>query len=170
MIIYDEDIEELLRSKNYIYFPRKLKKHDHLKLYKKYYSTFSNTYFKVHQIYYTENTEYYSIKYLDTRLFAEISYPYELDYLYELLTDRKDIIHIPNIINTDISYTGAEIKLWFFYQQEQHKFSKYYKFKPLIDKNSDSVICDEKYYFVYADKSLEGNYYNCRILLDTCIK
>lgn len=170
MIIYDENIEKLLREKKYIYLPRKMKKHDHLKLYKKYYSIIEESYFKVIQIYYTNNTEYYSIKYTDTQLFAEISHPYELGYLYELLTDRKDIIHIPNIINTDISYTGAEIKLWFFYQKERNNFNKYIKFSPSIDKNSDCVISDEKYYFLYAEKSKNGNYYDCKVLLDNYTK
>lgn len=167
MIIYDENIEKLLREKKYIYLLRKMKKHDHLKLYKKYYSILEESYFKVMQIYYTNNTEYYSIKYTDTQLFAEISHPYDLDYLYELLTDRKDMIHISNIINTNISYTGAEIKLWFFYQKERNSFKKYIKFTPMVDRNSDCVISDEKYYFLYGEKSTKGNYYDCKVLLDT---
>lgn len=166
MIIYTEKMEEFLRKEKYTYFPRKIKKSDHLKLYKKYYSAISDTCFKVIQIYYTGGIEYYSIKELGTLLFAEISYPYESEYLYELLTDRKNIIKIPNIVNTNISYSGAEIKLWFLYQRDNNNLDKYSKFISFIDKNSKSVICDEKYYFLYGKESDKGIYYDCKVSVD----
>ena len=55
-------------------------------------------------------------------------------------------------------------------QTSKEDFNKYIKFSPIIDKNSDSVIADEKYYFLYGEKSASGNYYDCKVLLDTHIK
>lgn len=169
MIIYTDKMEEFLRKQNYTYLPRKIREQEHLKLYKKYYSTLSDTCFKVNQVYYTGGIEYYSVKEIGTLLFAEISYPYESEYLYELLTDRRNVIHLQNIINTNISYSGAEIKLWFLYQKDNNKLSKYSKFISFIDPNSKSVICDEKYYFLYGKESEKGIYYDCKMSADISI-
>lgn len=160
--LYPEKLEEIIFNNPthipYIVSPETKR----LKLYRKYFSVERNTLFKVWQIYEVGKELYYSIKYPD-HLFGEITYP--KGKLYELFSDSNNIRNTKTIINTKISYTGAEIRYWFFINNKLGK--KYKGFIPFINPNSKSCIMDNKYYFVYSKYDEKTNkYYNIIIIQD----
>lgn len=162
--IYSDKLEKFLREENHQYIPRKIKSNENLKIYKRYWDAFSDTYYKIEKIYNVEDVEYYSVKYLDS-MFGEISFPVDFDYTYELMVDKNNLDKI-DIINNKISYSGAEIKYWFFINNIDLGSEIYNKFWPFIDPNSKSVISDDKYYFIFATLNKKGQYRDCKVSLD----
>ena len=92
---------------------------------------------------------------------ACISYPVEKDNNYELLHNYSNIEN-ENIINSNISYTGAEIKFWFIYNRID--FSNYNNrgFLKYLESGNRKCITDNKFYFVIYDSLLGIN----KIVLD----
>ena len=166
--IYPEKLKEYILSEesNIDYIPRHIKFNEHLRLYRRYFVTcFGDDCIKVDEIYDVEGVEYYFVKYPNS-LYGTISFPLDNNYTYELLIDKKDIKNIDNIINTKVSYTGAEIKYWFFIHNIDLSSEKYIGFWSFLNPNSKNVISDDKYYFVKSIKEENGIYIDCRISLD----
>ena len=161
--IYPEKLEEFIKE-GHNYIPRKLKFREHLKLFKRYWLCYSDSYLKVDQIYNIENVEYYSVKFPNS-LFGQISYPLDEDSTFELMLDSNNVENVDNIINTKVSYSGAEIKFWFFIKNIDMNSEKYCGFWSFIEPNSKSVISDDKYYFLYAFYS-NDIYKKCKVSLD----
>lgn len=162
--IYPEKLSNLIGYNNNSYIPRKLKIDERLRLYKRYWTSYSNDCFKVDKVYFIDGIEYYSVKYSNL-LHGEISFPVDSDYIYELHTDRNNIKSINNIINTKASFLGSEIKYWFHVNNIDLSSIKYSGFWSFLDPNSKSVISDNKYYFLFA--SYDNDIYSdCKISLD----
>ena len=162
--IYPDKLEKFIMEENHLYIPRKIKINEHLKKFKRYWSSFSDLYFKVEEIYFANDIEYYSVKYPNL-LFGSISYPLNHEFTFELMIDKNNIANMDNIINTKISLSGAEIKFWFFIKKIDMNSDKYSGFWSFIDPNSKSLISDDKYYFLYASYNNEI-YKDCKVSLD----
>lgn len=162
MNIYPKKLIEFLNSTSNKYIPKKINKYDRLKLYRKYWTSFNDLFFKVMNIYDVDGIEYYSVKYKDM-LNGEISYPISDDNIYELIIDRKHLDQI-NIINNKKAYSGADIKYWFFIHNIDLDSPKYRNFIQFIYPNSNSCICDHKYYRVFANR-INNIYVDCKIKL-----
>lgn len=160
--IYPKQLEELLEGTNYI--PRKLKLGENLKQYHRYWSSFFDVFFKVMQIYHVEKTEYYSVKFPNL-LFGEISFPVDYNYMYELMVDYHNIKDIENIINHSESFTGAEIRYWFYINKINLNDPKYRAFYPFLNPESKSGILDDKHYFICATQ-INNAYTNCKVKID----
>lgn len=147
-VVYPDKLKkEILKNK---YIPRRCRELEHLKLYHRYYSTVYGV-FKVENIESIDGRDYYFIKYHNSKLFAAISYPIT-DTIYELLHDYDEIEKV-DLINSDKSYTGAEIKFWFVANCIDFKDSNYDGYLSFLNANSKNIISDNKYYFVYRNKS-----------------
>lgn len=162
--IYPEKLSNFIRNSDNNYIPRKLKTDERLRLYKRYWSLYSDDCFKVDKVYFIDSIEYYSVKYSNL-LYGEISFPVDSDYIYELHNDRNNIKDINNIINTKSSFLGSEIKYWFYINNIDLTSNKYSGFWSFLDPSSKSLISDNKYYFLYA--SYDNDIYkDCKISLD----
>lgn len=157
--IYSNDIAEIVRKNKYV--PRKINSDIYLKLYHRYYCNYSETYFKVQRIYLVNNIEYYSVNY-SNNMGAELSGPYNVDY--ELLTDYRNV-EKENIINSNNSYYGREIKYWFFINNIDLNDPKYSEFWSFLNPNNKRTISDDKLYFVNAVE-VNNMYKNCTITID----
>ena len=147
-VVYPDELEkEIIKNK---YIPRKCRELEHLKLYHRYYTTRYGV-FKVENIESIKGIEYYFIKYNNGKLFGVISHPIT-DTIYELLHDYDEIEKV-NLINSNKSYSGAEIKFWFVINNINFKDQKYDGFLSFLNANSKNIISDSKYYFVYRNKS-----------------
>lgn len=155
--IFPKQVNDFILENHYI--ARKMKPGEHLKQYHRYWSSFSNTTFKVMEIYNIDDREYYSIKFPNL-LFGEASYPAPNDYMFELKVDYKHIESL-NIINSKSSLLGSEIRYWFVINNIDLNDSIYSGFWSYLDYNSKSSISDDKYYFV---KRAEDSY--CYISID----
>ena len=143
MNIYSPELEQIIAE--YHYIPRMFRYKEKFKLYHKYWiPEFTNTVIKVIDISFIDDIEYYFIKYDDGKMYGCIPYPIEYNVVYELL-HNYDNLEDQNIVNSDISYTGAEIRYWFIIND---------KLKPdiltLIDLKSELV--DNHKYFIYRKK------------------
>lgn len=147
-IIYPLELQKEIRNNNYI--PRKCKPKERLKLYHRYWTP---TYgiFKVDDINYIRGVEYYYIKFDSNRMSAVISHPIT-DTIYEMLHDY-DKIETKTIINSNKSFTGAEIKFWFVKNKIDLSDDKFNGFISFLSINSKNIISDSKFYFVTRDKS-----------------
>lgn len=157
--IYPEDLENEILNSNFI--PRLIKPDERLKLYHKYYIPSLNGFVKVQYIENINGVEYYFLK-CKNKLSACTSYPLYKENIYEFLfnngkLDGKDII------NSNISYTGAEIKYWFIKNKIDLNSSKYYGYWSYLNPESDSVLMDYKYYKVYYNPNRRQK---CQIILD----
>lgn len=159
--IYPTKLEEFI-MKNSQYVPRLMDPDDkQLKLYHRYWFTLAEQYGKVQEVYKIEDIDYYTMKFPES-LFGSITFPEE-EIIYELLIDKNNLKNI-NIINTRISYSGAQIRYWFFLHKDELGY-KYKKFWSFIDPNSKSLIIDNKYYFLYANLK-DDIYKNCKVVMD----
>lgn len=166
--IYPEKLKEYILSEESMidYIPRHIKFKEHLRLYRRYWvNYFDDECIKVDQIYEVDGIEYYSVKCTNC-LYETITYPLDCNYTYELMIDKKDIKNIESIINTNISYTGAEIKYWFFMNKIDLSSEKYIGFWSFLNPNSKNLISDDKYYFVKSVLDTNGNLIKCKISLD----
>lgn len=158
--IYPKKLVEFLNTSSNNYIPKRINKNDRLKLYRKYWTSFNDLFFKVMNIYDVNGVEYYSVKYKDM-LNGEISYPISDDNIYELLIDRKQLDKI-NIINDNTAYSGADIKYWFFIHNIDLDSPKYKNFAQFIYPNSNSCISDSKYYKLFTNY-INNVYVDCKI-------
>ena len=156
--IYPPKLEEYIKSSRYI--PRKIRKNEHLKIYHRYWLNDYNDAAKVDDIFTENHIEYYSIKY--NNMYGCISNPVSVD-TYELLYNKNEIEKI-NIINSSKSYTGAEIKYWFWMNNIDISInSKYSGFWSFLNQNSSNILIDNKYYFVSYNKNRRQK---CQMILD----
>ena len=148
-VVYPGELEkEIIKNK---YIPRKCRELEHLKLYHRYYTTIYGV-FKVENIESIKGIEYYFIKYNNGKLFGVISHPIT-DTIYELLHDYDEIEKV-NLINSNKSYSGAEIKFWFVINKINFDNPNYKGFYQFLDPLSNNLLVDTKYYYViYNTKS-----------------
>ena len=152
MSIYIEDLESIVLQYNYI--PRIFRPNEKFKLYHKYYVPEFKGIIKVVNIEVIDDIEYYFFKYDNLKLDACISYPIEYEGVYELL-HNYDRLEDKDIINSEISYTGAEIRYWFI----MHNYKDYKKYKPLYPylkcTGKYSMTDNRKYYINYKNRQFE---------------
>ena len=160
---YDNSLERLIKRKRII--PYQVNPGDKFIKGKWYYDTYYNSLFKVTEVRYnagnildyaiTKSDEGYS-SYITTPLS-----PYE-DYIIDF--DTKDIATM-NIINSERSFTGAEIRYWFFMNDINCFDPKYKYFWTYVDTYSNNKVADKQKYFLYA--GLKNNVYTkCRVIKD----
>jgi hypothetical protein len=70
-----------------------------------------------------------------------------------------------DIINTEKSYTGAEIRYWFFINNITCFDPKYRYFWAYVDTYSNNRVSDKQKYFLYA-AIRNGVYTHCRVVKD----
>lgn len=161
--LYPVSLEKYLKD-NPMYLPRKTKEDERLKLYHRYWLTQTDFFVKIVDVFDCFGIEYYTVKRANS-LMASLSYPFD-NSVYELLIDKLDIGSIKNIVNSNRSYSGAQIRYWFFLHQEALLSKKYEGFISYIEMNSKSTIADDKYYFLLANTNKKGVYKDCKIKLD----
>lgn len=145
--IYPDDLEEDIRTHKYI--PRRCKVDEKLRLNHRYWIPDYKGFVKVYDIFNADGTEYYSVRF-DGNMNAAIPHPIDDDF-YELLHDY-DEIEKQKIINSDKSYSGAEIKFWFVYQKIDLSSKKYKGYWTYFNPDSKYLLVDNKYYKVsYID-------------------
>ena len=105
--IYPPKLEEYIRKNKYI--PRKVRDNEHLKLYHRYWLEDYNEVVKVDDIFTVRCVEHYSIRCKSMVSCIPAPVP---KYTYELLHNKEHIEKV-DLINSEKSYTGAEIKYWF---------------------------------------------------------
>ena len=159
-MIYDTHLSEIISKKKYSYVPRKLKNYEGYKQYHKYWTPEFKSFFKVENIFIACGTRYYEVKFIMTNTYGVITDPYDIENVYELMQDRNNIREVDNIINTDISYYGSEIKYWIFTHYKNICSNKYKAFKFYIEKHGYDNILDNKLYFLLADIDQKGNFVN----------
>ena len=161
---FDNSLEKLIKRKKII--PYQVNPGDKLMRGKWYYDLYYSTLFKVLDVKYkaggildyaiTKSDEGYS-SYISTQLS-----PYE-DYIIDY---DKSGLSEEIIINSEKSYTGAEIRYWFFMNDITCFDQKYRYFWTYVDSFSKNRVSDKQKYFLYA--TLRNNVYShCRVVKDT---
>ena len=160
---FDNSLEKLIKRKKII--PYQVNPGDKLLRGKWYYDIYYSSLFKVLEVKYkpggildyaiTKSDEGYS-NYISTQLT-----PYE-DYIIDY--DRNGLAE-EVIINSEKSYTGAEIRYWFFMNDINCFDPKYKLFWTYVDTYSKNKVSDKQKYFLYA--VLKNNVYShCRVIKD----
>ena len=158
--IYPEGLEFEIYKSGYI--PRLMKPGERLKVFHKYWTPYFDGLIKITDIENICGTYYYYIRY-NSKLFGCFSHPLPtVINNYELLHNYNNI-EKDNIINSNKSYTGAEIKFWFVKNQIDFDSPKYKGFWPFLDPKSKNVLQDSKYYFVVRKSSRRQQF---QIILD----
>ena len=156
--IYPPKLEEYIRKNKYI--PRKVRDNEHLKLYHRYWLEDYNEVVKVDDIFITRSIEYYSI--ICKSMVSCIPAPVP-KYTYELL-HNKECIEKVDLINSEKSYTGAEIKYWFLMNNiDLESGSQYSGFWSFLNPCSNNLLIDNKFY--YVSYNIERRQ-KCQIILD----
>ena len=114
-------------------------------------------------MFYINDDIYYTIRDCYTNRYAAICIS-ETSVNYELLIDYNEVVNIEEIVNTDQYYTGAEIRIWFFYNGMGDKYECFHSYLDFYDQRHS--ISDSKNYYLYADiDEKSGNYTKCRVEL-----
>ena len=163
-MIYNQCLSNIISKKKYSYVPRKLKKYESYKQYHKYWTPEFKSFFKIENIFIACGTRYYEVKFVMSNTYGIITDPYDIEDVYELMQDRNNIRELDNIINTDISYYGSEIKYWFFVHNSNTK--KYNSIEQYIENNGHNNLSDNKLYFLSANIDSDGNYSNFSFKID----
>lgn len=127
-----------------------------------YYSSYWGSIFKVISVEYDSDTKEFLGAYIryESNYYGMICSELNIDD-YELEVDVKKI-YKQNIINSNIPYSGAEIRYWFFVNQINGFNPVYRGFWKFIDNTSGHKIVDDNKYIVRADINPKtGNYINC---------
>lgn len=161
---FDNSLEKLIKRKRVI--PYQANPGDRFMRGKWYYDLFYSTLYKILDVKYgTNNMLEYAITKSDEGYSSYITTPlspYE-DYIIDF--DTNDIAET-NIINSEKSYTGAEIRYWFFMNDITCFDPKYRYFWTYVDTYSNNRISDKQKYFLYA--SLKNDVYtHCRVIKDS---
>lgn len=142
--IYPKELEKIVQETKLI--PRKIYYEEKLKLYHKYFiPIYGSEVIKVENISTIYETEYYFIRY-GNKMNGCLSYPIYRNS-YELLHNDNNIGD-SEIINSNIAYSGAEIKFWFFINNIDFDKEEYKGFYSYIDPKNIKSIYDNKYYLV----------------------
>ena len=156
--IYPPKLEEYIRKNKYI--PRKVKDNEHLKLYHRYWIEDYNEVVKVDDIFITRYVEYYSIRCKSMVSCIPAPVP---KYTYELLHNKEHIEKV-DLINSEKSYTGAEIKYWFLINNIDLEFGRQYAgFWSFLNPCSKNLLIDNKFY--YVSYNIERRQ-KCQVILD----
>lgn len=142
-LIYPKKLEDIMKKNHYI--PRQLHYGEHFKLYHRYFNAYTEELFKVIEILNIDNDLYYII-HVDDNYSSAIPEPSSTEINYEILKDYYDIVN-QSIINSDKSFTGAEIKYWFVVN-EIDLSDDYYGYKKYFDKSYKYFILDSRHYYV----------------------
>ena len=160
--IYPQELSKFIKSNHYI--PKKLRYVSEIKQFARYYCLEQNIGFKVEEVIEVSDQIYYQIRILNNNRQAVIPYEEKFTY-YELLTDRLDIKHTDEIINTDIKYFGSEIKYWFFIHKINLEEPPYKGFASLVTKGGNHLISDKKMYILKANYNKDKDIYtSCKAI------
>ena len=160
--IYPKGIEKILSYTSYI--PRLVRPKEQLRLHHRYHLSEYKSYAEVINIITIGKDKYYTLRFKNS-IQACISLPI-FDQCWELIADSNNIKKLNNIINNKRSYSGAEIKFWFYINRDKVNNQNYKDFFSYLNRSSLSVISDDKWYYVVAEKAKSGKYTNCKLQID----
>ena len=162
-IKYPKKLLYQIKNSKTVYIPKKLdREHRYLKIYKKYYSEELNVdyYFKVLDNYKINNNIYSEITF-SYSLYWCIPNPIEVENIYELSFDIRNVMKEKDLVNSNKSYFGYEIKYWFF---KNYK-NKYKEFKEYVEDDSKKCINNYNKY-ILSGTLKSGKYINCKIKIE----
>lgn len=154
-------IDEKFRIRHFI--PYHISRHQRYEINRIYYNNYWSSYFKVIDVEYNKNgfLDDAYVKWEDG-CYGLICTELQMDD-YLLSYDSKKIYNIKEIINNGRSYTGAEIRYWFFINKITVLDEKYQGFWRYLDNNSGYCIQDNTRYRLFADLN-NNTYERCRIV------
>lgn len=161
-ISYNECLEELIKEKKLIAY--ELSPNDKLIKNKWYFDSYYQKLIKVINVEYThgilDHAETKSIEgyksYITTPLGIN-------DYYIEF---DREFLYKKKIININQSFTGAEIRYWFFMNNIDCFNKKYRNFWQYVDTYSSNRLNDKARYFLKAKLNKHGYYYDCAVIKD----
>ena len=162
-INYPKKLISYIKNSKTTYIPKKLDKgHKYLKQYKKHYTEEFNPdyYFKVLNNYKIEDNVYSEITF-SYFMYWCIPNPVQVENIYELSFDIRNVMKEKDLVNSGKSYFGYEIKYWFY---KNYK-NKYKEFKEYLEDNSESCINDYNKYILTGTLKSE-KYINCKIKIE----
>lgn len=161
-IIYSNSavLDRKIRLKHYI--PYHIKKGEKYQERKKYFNYYWDMCFKV--IYITHDRD----QLLENICVRADNNTYhvlcsDLDIYDYLLIKDNEKIYTQDIINSNKSFTGAEIIYWFYVNNIDIEGSKYHGFQSYISNDSNFRLSDTNRYKIFAKLNKNGNYVNCKI-------
>jgi hypothetical protein len=160
---FDNSLEKLIRRKQLI--PYQCTPGDRFMRGKWYYDSYYSSLFKVIDVKYKSgNVLDYAITKSDEGYNSYITTPLSSeDFIIDF--DKSGLVK-ENIINSEKSYTGAEIRYWFFMNNIDCFNTKYRYFWTYVDTFSNNRISDKQKYFLYAGMR-NDEYIHCRVIKDT---
>lgn len=126
-----------------------------------YYSSYYDMFFRVLDLKYQDGELLYAYIQSDNNRYSSIATELCTDD-YMISSDRKNIYR-SYIFNSNIPYTGAEIRYWFFMHDINSFNPKYAEFWKYVDQYSLERLDERKKYKCYASIDLNGNLTNCRV-------
>ena len=159
---FDNSLEKLIRRKQLI--PYQCTPGDRFMRGKWYYDSYYSSLFKVIDVKYKSgNVLDYAITKSDEGYNSYITTPLSSeDFIIDF--DKSGLVK-ENIINSEKSYTGAEIRYWFFMNNIDCFNTKYRYFWTYVDTFSNNRISDKQKYFLYAGMR-NDEYIHCRVIKD----
>lgn len=159
---FDNSLEKLIRRKQLI--PYQCTPGDRFMRGKWYYDSYYSSLFKVIDVKYKSgNVLDYAITKSDEGYNSYITTPLSPeDFIIDF--DKSGLVK-ENIINSEKSYTGAEIRYWFFMNNIDCFNTKYRYFWTYVDTFSNNRISDKQKYFLYAGMR-NDEYIHCRVIKD----
>lgn len=129
-----------------------------------YFSTYYDQLFKVISVEYKNNKLDHAYIKSDEGYYSWIVTELS-DWDVQIKRDYKNIAKGP-IINTNLSYTGAEIMYWFFVNEISEFNKKYRGFWKYVDISSKGRLDEKTRYFIRGEINGKGIYTNCVISID----
>lgn len=159
-ILYSDSriLERKIKRNHYI--PYRMKKGEKYQEKKKYFNYYWDMCFKVIYITHDNSMDSYCVKADNSTYHLLSSDPDVYDYL--LIKDENEIYN-QNIINSNKSFTGAEIIYWFYVNNIDLNSKKYCGFSSYLINESNFKLSDTNRYKVIAKTDKNDNYINCMI-------
>ena len=161
---YDGALER--KVKEYKIIPYRILPEDKYRVGKWYYIGYDNLLIKVTDVVYDQKRLDYIIYRTNDGLRGTLTNPLTFGEDYIIKWDQNEVYKVDDIVNTDISYTGAEIAYWFFMNDIDIHNQKYKDFWGYVDTFSKHRIDDKKRYCLKAAKYNPEKYTRCRIVAD----
>jgi hypothetical protein len=156
-------LEKQIKLKKII--PYYLFPNEKYKVNKWYYSFYYNIIFKVTEVNYKKDGELeYAFTKTDDNNYSMISTDIDSTEDFAIYHDKK-AIYKKEIINSEESYTGAEIVYWFFINDIDCFNKRYQGFWKYVDRYSKYRISDRDKYFIKA-RIFNGVYVDCKLIKD----
>lgn len=147
LVRYNPTLDKIAKKLKFI--PYRLKENSDYQVNRIYWSDYWGSYFRVIKIGYTGKHLGVDVKYQDGN-YGHIEtdlckYDFLLEYDHTGISEK-------DIINSNISYTGAQIEYWIFCNYNDNDNPVYKMFRKYLDNNSRMRIDPYNYYFVCLEE------------------